>query len=94
MTGFTGSAGSDFPSTHTHTSLNSFDLATGITVVTAEGAWLWTDGRYHLQASQEINPDLWTLMKQGLNLQCKYEFALPVNVRGIKRIIKSFSRIN
>ena len=34
-------------------------------MVTAQGAWLWTDGRYHLQASQQIDPDLWTLMKQG-----------------------------
>jgi Xaa-Pro aminopeptidase len=45
--------------------MTGFTGSAGITVVTAEGAWLWTDGRYHLQASQEINPDLWTLMKQG-----------------------------
>lgn len=38
----------------------------GIALVTMKGAWLWTDGRYYLQASQQINPDLWTLMKQGL----------------------------
>ena len=34
-------------------------------MVTMQGAWLWTDGRYHLQASEQINPDLWTLMKHG-----------------------------
>ncbi|CAI8054675.1 Xaa-Pro aminopeptidase 1 [Geodia barretti] len=30
-----------------------------------KGRGFGRSGRYHLQASQEINPDLWTLMKQG-----------------------------
>ena len=30
-------------------------------------AALWTDGRYYLQASNELEPSIWTLMKQGLS---------------------------
>jgi len=29
-------------------------------------AALWTDGRYHLQASEQLDPSSWTLMKDGL----------------------------
>ena len=44
----------------------------GLAVVTKEQAFLWTDGRYHLQASQELDLNLWTLMRQGkpYSLQC------------------------
>jgi len=37
----------------------------GVAIVTHSKAYLWTDGRYHLQASQELDPTLWTLMRQG-----------------------------
>ena len=33
-------------------------------MVTLSDALLWTDGRYHLQASQQLDQN-WTLMKQG-----------------------------
>jgi Xaa-Pro aminopeptidase len=33
-------------------------------LVLADRALLWTDGRYFLQASQELSAD-WTLMKSG-----------------------------
>ena len=36
----------------------------GVAVVTLSEALLWTDGRYHLQASQQLDQN-WTLMKQG-----------------------------
>ena len=36
----------------------------GVAVVTLDDALLWTDGRYHLQASQQLDEN-WTLMKQG-----------------------------
>ena len=36
----------------------------GVAVVTVDKALLWTDGRYHLQASQQLDTN-WTLMKQG-----------------------------
>lgn len=32
--------------------------------MTLSEALLWTDGRYHLQASQQLDQN-WTLMKQG-----------------------------
>lgn len=38
----------------------------GTAVVTDSKAALWTDGRYYLQASKELN-DQWTLMKSGLS---------------------------
>ena len=43
----------------------------GVAVVTLNEALLWTDGRYHLQASQQLDQN-WTLMKQGKkkNLIC------------------------
>lgn len=41
-------------------------MAKGIVVVTEERALLWTDGRYHLQASKELDLDTWTLMPQGI----------------------------
>ena len=36
----------------------------GVAVVTLSEALLWTDGHYHLQASQQLDQN-WTLMKQG-----------------------------
>ena len=36
----------------------------GVAVVTMTEALLWTDGRYHLQASKQLDQN-WTLMKQG-----------------------------
>lgn len=38
----------------------------GVAVVTLSDAFLWTDGRYHLQASSQLDQN-WTLMKQGEN---------------------------
>ena len=84
ITGFTGSAGFF---NYVHLCMQR-DLFTGIAVVTMQGAWLWTDGRYHLQASQQLNPDLWTLMKQGAlqNLlitcvnSCKFLYAGTASV--------------
>ena len=40
-------------------------LLLGVAVVAKEKALLWTDGRYHLQASQQLDSN-WTLMKQGV----------------------------
>ena len=34
-------------------------------MVTRDGAFLWTDGRYHLQASEQLSRE-WTLMKSGV----------------------------
>jgi Xaa-Pro aminopeptidase len=37
----------------------------GTAIVTEEKAALWTDGRYFLQAAEQMD-DNWTLMKDGL----------------------------
>ncbi|KAG7154775.1 Xaa-Pro aminopeptidase 1-like 2 [Homarus americanus] len=45
--------------------ISGFTGSAGTAIVTDTGAALWTDGRYYLQASQEMDEN-WTLMKQGL----------------------------
>ena len=40
------------------------NLRTGLALVTKNDARLWTDGRYFLQATQELS-DQWTLMRIG-----------------------------
>lgn len=46
--------------------VSGFTGSAGIAIVTLDKALLWTDGRYHLQASQELDNN-WTLMKAGLS---------------------------
>lgn len=46
--------------------LSGFTGSAGTAVVLREGgAYLWTDGRYWLQAEQQLDAAAWTLMKQG-----------------------------
>uniref|UniRef100_A0A7S4G5V9 Xaa-Pro aminopeptidase n=1 Tax=Eutreptiella gymnastica TaxID=73025 RepID=A0A7S4G5V9_9EUGL len=45
--------------------ITGFDGSFGYAVVTKEQALLWTDGRYHLQASKQLESPPWTLMKFG-----------------------------
>lgn len=45
--------------------LTGFSGSAGTAVVTATQALLWTDGRYYLQATKELDSN-WTLMKDGL----------------------------
>lgn len=45
--------------------ISGFNGSAGTAVVTPTAALLWTDGRYYLQASQQLSED-WTLMKAGL----------------------------
>lgn len=44
--------------------ISNFSGSSGTALILATGAYLWTDGRYFLQASQELSSE-WTLMKQG-----------------------------
>ena len=44
--------------------MSGFTGSAGVAIVTPSRAALWTDGRYYLQAEQEMS-DQWTLMKQG-----------------------------
>ncbi len=39
----------------------------GFAIVTLQKAALWTDGRYFLQANQQLDSASWTLMKAGLS---------------------------
>ena len=45
--------------------ISSFSGSAGTAVVTREKALLWTDGRYYLQASNQLGSE-WQLMKMGL----------------------------
>lgn len=45
--------------------LSNFTGSAGTAVVTAQDAFLWTDGRYFLQADQQLDEN-WTLMRAGL----------------------------
>ena len=45
--------------------VSGFTGSAGTAVFTREKAALWTDGRYFLQANQELDSD-WTLMKDGI----------------------------
>jgi Xaa-Pro aminopeptidase len=45
--------------------VSGFTGSAGTAVVTPTRALLWTDGRYFLQASQQLSEE-WTLMKAGL----------------------------
>lgn len=46
--------------------LSDFGGSAGTAVVFQEEANLWTDSRYHNEASSALDMDHWTLMKQGL----------------------------
>jgi len=46
--------------------VSGFTGSAGTAIVTEKDAALWTDGRYFLSASQQLDPDSWTLMKDGL----------------------------
>lgn len=45
--------------------VSGFDGSAGTAIVTQNAALLWTDGRYHQQAGNQIDNN-WTLMKDGL----------------------------
>ncbi len=46
--------------------VSGFSGSAATLLVTHSEAFLWTDGRYHLQASQELDPSLFTLMRAGV----------------------------
>ena len=45
--------------------LSGFDGSNGEMVITKDGAYLWTDGRYFLQADEQLQGTGITLMKMG-----------------------------
>ncbi|KAJ2992148.1 hypothetical protein HDV02_003264, partial [Globomyces sp. JEL0801] len=64
---------------HTRRSyISGFTGSAGLAVVTLDKAALWTDGRYFLQASQQLTSQ-WTLQKAGLpNVPTKEEWLIQV----------------
>ncbi|MDE5868308.1 MAG: aminopeptidase P family protein [Anaeroplasmataceae bacterium] len=45
--------------------LTNFTGSAGTLLITKDKAYLWTDGRYHLQAAKQIDSKMVTLMKSG-----------------------------
>ncbi|RTL13239.1 MAG: aminopeptidase P family protein [Neisseriaceae bacterium] len=45
--------------------ISNFDGSAGEVIVTLDHAYLWTDGRYFLQAEQQLDSNHYTMMKQG-----------------------------
>ena len=45
--------------------ISNFDGSAGEVIVTLDHAYLWTDGRYFLQAEQQLDSNYYTMMKQG-----------------------------
>jgi len=45
--------------------ISGFQGSAGTALVTSSGAWLWTDGRYYNEATLQLDPKYWTLMKAG-----------------------------
>lgn len=45
--------------------ISGFTGSAGDALVGLEGAWLWTDSRYHLQAERQLDPEQFELMRSG-----------------------------
>lgn len=63
--------------------MSGFTGSAGLCVVTDKEAALWTDGRYFLQASKQLDPGHWILQKSGMpGVPSKEEWlntVLPLN---------------
>jgi Xaa-Pro aminopeptidase len=46
--------------------ISGFTGSAGLALIAVNKAYLWTDGRYFLQAERELSPD-WELMRQGID---------------------------
>lgn len=61
--------------------LTGFTGSAGTLVITAGKSFLWTDGRYHIQAAKQIDGKGITLMKQGLSGVPTIEDFLVTNLK-------------
>lgn len=43
--------------------ISGFSGSAGTVVIGIRNAYLWTDGRYHLQADKELDHSIWTIVK-------------------------------
>lgn len=59
--------------------ISGFTGSAGTAIVTENAACMWTDGRYFLQASREIDEN-WTLMKEGVSTTPTQEKWLSKNL--------------
>ncbi|KAF5288586.1 hypothetical protein FQA39_LY15365 [Lamprigera yunnana] len=59
--------------------ISGFTGSAGTAIITHQHACMWTDGRYYLQASQEMDSN-WTLMKEGLSTTPSLELWLIKNL--------------
>lgn len=66
--------------------ISKFTGSNGTAIVTQDKAALWTDGRYHLQASKQLDPNNWILMKDGLP-------DTPSMTDWLKSVLSSGSRV-
>ena len=65
--------------------LSGFTGSAGVLLVTLKNAYLWTDGRYFLQAANQLEGSTITLMKQGEEgVPSVYEF---IKSQSIKKLI-------
>lgn len=45
--------------------VTGFTGSNGEACITTESAAFWTDSRYHVQAEQQLDTSVWTIMKEG-----------------------------
>lgn len=45
--------------------VTGFSGTNGEACITAKSAAFWTDSRYHIQAEEQLDSEVWTLMKEG-----------------------------
>ncbi|KAJ3075797.1 hypothetical protein HDU98_006888 [Podochytrium sp. JEL0797] len=65
--------------------ISGFDGSAGLAVVTHSAAALWTDGRYFLQASKQLDNN-WTLMKSGLS-------GVPTKEEWLNKVLSPNSKV-
>ena len=76
--------------------LTKFSGSTGDAVVTADNVYLFVDGRYHIQADMEVNPDIVTVVKlqTGQTMLSEMQKLLPKKAKlGICSKKNSRSRV-
>ena len=66
--------------------LTEFTGSAGTLLVTQDNAYLWVDGRYHIQAQKQVDESVITIMKQGLD-------GVPSIFEFIKKEIKDGSTL-
>lgn len=66
--------------------ISGFNGSAGCAVITHSQAALFTDGRYFLQASQQLETNVWTLMKQGESNVPTWQEYLSKNIKSPSKI--------